>query len=361
MTRRVASEQLGHPATSPRAPLPEVFLVSTQTSTRSVPKRLSLVRLSEDSHPQSFAEAVREGLTSRPKTLPCHYLYDPEGSKLFEAICDLPEYYLTRTEDAILRDHAEAMLCGWEKAPVLIELGSGSSTKTRRLIGAALDLYGELHYIPIDVSASILEESARDLVRDYHHLRVTGYAGDYRVALGEIARRVRRPKCVVFLGSSLGNYEEAEAVELLTLMANSMGADDRLLLGTDLAKDRATLEAAYDDSQGVSAAFNRNMLARINRELGGDFDPSLFEHRATYRPDLGRVEMHLVSRRSQRVHVPGAGVEIAFAEGETIHTENSHKYTLATLASFAAKAGFVEESAWTDERGLFRVQRWRIS
>lgn len=332
-----------------------------QTSPRSLQKRLSLVRLPDDADPQSFAESVREGLTARLKTLPCRYLYDMEGSKLFEAICDLPEYYLTRTEDAILRDHAEAMLGGWDRAPALIELGSGSSTKTRRLISAAMDLYGELHYVPIDVSASILEASARELVRDYHPLRVTGYAGDYRVALGEIARRIRRPKCVVFLGSSLGNYDEAEAVELLTLMASSMKAEDRLLLGTDLAKDAATIEAAYDDSQGISAAFNQNLLVRINRELGGDFDPSLFSHRAIYRPDLGRVEMHLVSHQSQRVDIPGAGVEVTFDVGETIHTENSHKYTQAALASLAARAGFLEESAWTDANGWFRVQRWRIS
>ena len=288
-------------------------------------------------------------------------MYDAQGSRLFEAICDLPEYYLTRTEDAILRDHAEAMLQGWDEAPALIELGSGSSTKTRRLIEAALDLYGELHYVPIDVSATILEASSRDLVRDYRPLSVTGYAGDYRAALSEIAREIHRPKCVVFLGSSLGNYEDAEAVELLALMARSMGPDDRLLLGTDLAKDRATLEAAYDDPQGVSAAFNRNLLARINRELGGDIDPSLFDHRATYRPDLGRVEMHLVSRRSQSVRIPAADLVVKFSEGETIHTENSHKYTLQALASLAAGAGFVEESAWTDERGWFRVQRWRVA
>ena len=323
--------------------------------------RLHLVRLPEDREGQTFAQAVREGLSSAPKTLPCQYLYDAAGSELFEAICGLPEYYPTRTEDAILRRHAAAMIDGWDQAPVLVELGSGSSTKTRRLIGAALDRYEELHYLPIDVSPTILESSARSLVREFPRLRVTGYAGDYREALQEIGRRVRRPKCLVFLGSSLGNYADAQAVDLLRQIARAMGPEDRLLLGTDLAKDRATLEAAYDDAQGVTAAFSRNILARINRELGGDFDLSAFAHRATYHPERGRVEIHLVSLRDQTVQIPDADLAAEFAEGETIHTEDSHKYEPEALASLAERAGFDEEQAWTDDRGWFRVQRWRRS
>jgi L-histidine N-alpha-methyltransferase len=223
-----------------------------------------------------------------------------------------------------------------------------------------MELYGDLHYVPIDVSPTILESSARSLVGDFLRLRVTGYAGDYQVALHEIARRIKRPKCLVFLGSSLGNYAEAEAIDLLSHLARAMGPGDRLLLGTDLAKDPATLEAAYDDAQGVTAAFNRNLLVRINRELGGDFDPAAFEHRATYREDHGRVEMHLVSREMQMVRIPGAGIEITLADGESIHTESSHKYTSAILTTLAERAGFVEEAAWTDEREWFRVQRWRV-
>ena len=323
-------------------------------------RRLSIVRLPDPSATESFAEAVRRGLQSRPKTLSCRYFYDAAGSGLFERICELPEYYLTRAEDAILREHAPEMVAGWSKAPTMLELGSGSSSKTRRLIGAALDLYGDLHYLPIDVSPTILEESALALADEFPRLRVTGYAGDYLDALAVMAGRVGRPKLILFLGSSLGNYEEGPAADLLGKVAGVMGSADRLLLGTDLVKDRATLEAAYDDATGVTAAFNRNLLARVNRELGADFDTRRFAHEARYRDDLGRVEMHLVSLDDQSVNIPGAGLTVRFAQGESIHTENSHKYTVEGLQALAWRAGFAEEAAWTDRRGLFRVQRWRL-
>jgi dimethylhistidine N-methyltransferase len=320
---------------------------------------LAIVRPPGTHSAESFAEAIRAGLSAQPKTLPCRYFYDDAGSRLFERICELPEYYLTRTEDAILREHAEAMVAGWPRAPLVIELGSGSSVKTRRLLAAGLARYGRLHYQPIDVSARILEESAEALVHEFPGLRVTGWAGDYRLALTTLERTSSRPKLVLFLGSSLGNYEPDEAIGLLQHIATGLRSEDRLLLGTDLAKDRATLEAAYDDAQGVTAAFNRNLLVRINRELGADFDSDGFDHVARYRPELGRVEMHLVSRQVQTVTIPAAAITIVFAEEESIHTESSHKYTLSDLASLAARAGFVEEQAWTDPRRSFRVQRWR--
>jgi len=313
---------------------------------------------------ESLAEAVRRGLTARPKSLPCQFFYDAEGSRLFEQICALPEYYPTRTEDAILREHADAMVAGRDDGglPALIELGSGSSTKTRRLIGALLDRHGRLHYYPIEVSPTILADSARSLVDEFPQIRVTGYADDYREALDGLAKRLEgRPKLVLFLGSSLGNYAPAEAVALLKAIARALGPDDRLLLGTDMVKDRAVLEPAYDDAAGVTAAFNRNLLARINRELGADFDLSAFDHRAAYRDDLERVEMHLVSRADQSVRIPGAGLVARFAEGEAIHTENSHKYTSESLQMLATRSGFVEEAAWSDALGWFRVQRWRPS
>jgi dimethylhistidine N-methyltransferase len=306
-----------------------------------------------------FAADFRAGLANTPRFLPCRYFYDEIGSRLFERITELPEYYLTRTEDAILRRHAGEMVEGWSEAPVMVELGSGSSVKTRRLIAAALRCYGELRYAPIDVSPEILEESAHALSRAFPDLRVTGYAGDYRSALQRLATRWRRPKLLVFLGSSLGNYDPDDAVELLSQIARAMGPADRFLLGTDLVKDRETLEAAYDDAQGVSAAFNLNLLARINRELDGDFELDQFAHRARYRDDLERVEMHLVSRVPQVVHVPRAGLKLRFEVGETIHTENSYKYHQASLKNLAVRSGFVEEAAWTDEESRFRIQRWR--
>ncbi len=326
------------------------------------PRRLAIVEGGESAGeaPDAFALAVRSGLRSRPKTLPCRYFYDDQGSRLFEQICDLPEYYLTRTEDAILGEHADAMVAGWLADPVMVELGSGSSSKTRRLIEAALRAYGALHYVPIDVSKTILEESAEGLVRAYPDLRVTGFAANYRDALAGVVERFDRPKLFVFLGSSLGNYEADEAVDLLSLLASSMDPADRLLLGTDLDKDPAALEAAYDDARGVTARFNLNILERINRELGGRFDLGRFEHRARYRADLRRVEMHLVSREAQEVAIPGAGLTTRFDEGESIHTENSHKYTPEMLRSLADRSGFEEEAAWLDRRGLFRLQRWRL-
>ena len=311
------------------------------------------------SEPAAFAKAVRRGLLARPKTLPWPYFYDAIGSELFERICDLPEYYPTRTEDAILRAHADAMVAGWLGAPVMIELGSGSSTKTRRLIASALGLYGRLHYVPIDVSPTALVDSAGTLVRTFPQLRVTGYVADYRGALAGIAAQIPGPKLWVFLGSSLGNYEADDAVGLLRRVAATMDASDRLLLGTDLIKDRATLEAAYDDAQGVTARFNLNLLARINRELGADFRLEAFAHHAVYREDLGRVEMHLVSRSDQVVRIPRAELDVRFLQGESIHTENSHKYTPEGLRDLAARSGFLEEEAWSDRDGLFRVQRWR--
>ncbi len=339
--------------------------MSIQVAAHAESRRLSIVRTTEtrpdraEPEVRVFARAVRDGLTSRPRTLPFPYFYDEVGSTLFEAICQLPEYYLTRTEDAILREHAGAMTSGWPEPPTLIELGSGSAEKTERLIAAALEQYGRLHYVPIDVSGSAVEASARNLVRAFPALRVTGYVGDYHASLTPIAARFRGPKLFVFLGSSLGNYEPEEAAALLGKVADVMRPDDAFLLGTDLAKDAAVLEAAYDDAQGVTARFNLNLLARINRELGGDFAPERFRHRAVYRPGPGRVEMHLVSLTDQTVRVAAAGLTAHFTEGESIHTENSHKYTPEALRDLAARAGFVEESAWSDPEGWFRVQRWR--
>jgi L-histidine N-alpha-methyltransferase len=332
-------------------------------------RRPTIIRLIEpedsEEHVAAFSRAVSEGLSSEPKTLPWSYLYDEEGSRLFEDICKLPEYYLTRTEDAILRREANSMVSGWEFGPeeqemTIVELGSGSAVKTQRLIAAALSRSRQLHYVPIDVSPTALEESARRLARRFPALRVTGYVADYRRGLERITAKASGPRLIVFLGSSLGNYDPVPAAELLAMIAGTMRPADRLLLGTDLAKDRAVLEAAYDDRQGVTAAFNLNLLRRINRELGANFQEGAFTHRATYHPERGRVEMHLVSSRRQTVYLPISGLSVPFAEGETIHTESSHKYTLETLAHLASTAGLVEEAAWTDRRCWFRLGRWAL-
>jgi len=337
--------------------------VPSQAETQPETGRLAVLRTAEPGRPGDettrFARAVRDGLRGRPKTLPFQYLYDEIGSALFEEICRVPEYYLTRTEDAILRDHAAEMVAGWDAAPTLIELGSGSAEKTRRLIAAALKCYGRLHYVPIDVSETALEASARQLTRAFPGLRVTGFVGDYHDSLAGVAARFRGPKLLVFLGSSLGNYEPEAAVALLDRVAGLLSPAGRFLLGTDLAKDAAILEPAYDDAAGVTARFSLNLLARINRELDADFDVDRFRHRATYRPEFGRVEINLVSLVDQTVRVAGAGVTAHFEAGEPIHTEDSHKYTPQGLADLAGQSGFREEAAWTDARGWFRVQRWQ--
>ena len=331
--------------------------------------RLQLLRIADPSNseaqgksdPSEFARSIRRGLLAHPKSLPFAYFYDEVGSALFDQICRLPEYYLTRTEDEILRGHSREMVAGWADPPALIELGSGSADKTRRLISSAISRYGMLHFVPIDVSGSALEASAKGLVRAFPDLHVTGFVGDYHTALREIPTRIHGPKLFVFLGSSLGNYEPDSAVALLASVAEVMGPDDRLLLGTDLVKDPHVLERAYNDAQGVTARFNLNLLARINRQLHADFALDQFQHRAFYCNEFERIEMHLVSMRRQSVSIRGADAKITFEEGESIHTENSHKYTLERLNAIAERSGFVEENSWTDPRSWFRVQRWRVA
>jgi dimethylhistidine N-methyltransferase len=337
--------------------------MSLRTCPHTVGKRVTIIPPAEAllSERVAFAAAVRAGLLATPRTLPWGYLYDERGSRLFDRICELPEYYLTRTEDALLEAHAEAMVAGWDAPPTMVELGSGSASKTRRLIGAALSRYGTLHYVPIDVSPTYIEESASALMGAFPELRVTGHVGDYRAVLGRVAECEKGPKLWVFLGSSLGNYEPVEASALLRQLAWAMGPADRFLLGTDLEKDAAVLEAAYDDAQGVTAEFNRNLLVRINRELGANFDPARFAHQARWRAEAGRVEMHLVSLAPQQVRVPAARLAVTIEERESIHTENSYKYSIDNIGNLATEVGFEEEAAWSDARGYFRLQRWRLA
>ena len=321
--------------------------------------RVRVVEVSGGQTDDRFADAVRLGLGATPKWLPCRYFYDEVGSSLFERICDLPEYYLTRVEERLLRMHRTEMVAGFSAPPLVVELGSGSSRKTKWLLEAACDRYGTIEYVPIDVSGELLKASARVLVGSLAGLRVTGLVGDYLAALRAVAGYSERPRLFLFLGSSLGNYDEQSALDLLRVVRAACRAGDRLLLGTDLEKDARILEAAYNDQAELTAAFNKNLLARINRELGGNFALEAFDHRARYEAARSRIEMHLVSRREQRAWIEDLALLAEFEEGETIHTENSHKYTEAGLAKLARRACFVEELAWTDDAGWYRVQLWR--
>jgi dimethylhistidine N-methyltransferase len=299
-----------------------------------------------------FRDDVWAGLAQPQKTLPCKYFYDARGSALFEAICDLPEYYPTRTELSIMESHAGAMSERLGPQCLLVEYGSGSSRKTRLLLDRLRDPAG---YVPIDISSAALADSTRALARSYPGLEVLPVCADYTAPF-EVPhpRAPVRRRGVYFPGSTIGNFTPPQAQRFLARMARVAGADGVLLVGVDLRKDRATLERAYDDAAGVTAEFNRNLLARINRELGGDFDLARFAHRARWDESAGRVEMHLVARVAQTVRV--AGRPFAFTEGETIHTENSYKYDVAHFAALAAGVGLRVREVWMDPERRFSVQ-----
>lgn len=306
----------------------------------------------------SFADDVRAGLTAQPKTLPPKYFYDALGSQLFEAICLLPEYYLTRAETEIFERYAAEIVRQLPSPVGVVELGSGSSIKTRLLIEAILANQQELHYQPMDISASILELSAEALLGNYDRLQVTGHVGDYTRGLETIERQEGERLLALFLGSNIGNYTLTEGRALLKTIRKALQTGDGLLLGADLKKPVQVLIPAYADALGVTAAFNLNLLSRINRELGADFDLAQFEHQARYNEERGRVEAHLVSRTAQTVHLRGLGINIEFQPGETIHTENSYKYDLPQLAALAEEAGFKPAKTWLDGERRFSCNFW---
>lgn len=319
--------------------------------------RLRLHRLAVARPRDDFAEDVRRGLTAERKFLPPKYFYDELGSLLFEAICRLPEYYLTRAESEIFARRAEEIAdeAARGSSVTLFELGSGSATKTRRVIEALLRRQPRLTYVPVDISTHALEESARALLQDYDALTVSAYAGDYDSALPRLPENLDDTSraLVLFLGSNVGNFDPTEAEDFLSRLRAVLRDGDALLLGADLKKERARLEAAYDDALGVTAAFNLNLLARLNQEFGADFDPRAFRHRAVYNETQGRVELYLVSRRAQVVRLPALDLEIIFANGEPIHTENSYKYDSADLDRLAARTGFQRTRTWLDSGRQF--------
>ena len=308
-----------------------------------------------------FGDDVRAGLGAQPKTLPAKYFYDDLGSVLFEAICLLPEYYLTRAEAQIFNAHGQEMIDALR--PVrLVELGSGSATKTRILLDAAFRRHAQLEYIAIDISKSALESAQEALEAEYPALSVRGYALDYAEGLQLLSDLPSAPATLaLFLGSNIGNFEPPQAQRLLQSIRAVLQPGDGLLLGTDLKKDRATLEAAYDDPIGLTAAFNLNILARINRELGGEFDLRSFRHRAHYNEQAGRVEMHLQSTCDQRAAIRSLALTAEFRQGETIHTESSYKFDDADISELAAHAGFDVEKTWKDEGGQFACSLLRAS
>jgi dimethylhistidine N-methyltransferase len=330
------------------------------TSARSpkwtpVSDRFLLYRAPEPAQVESFAEDVRDGLTADPKHLAPKYFYDGLGSALFEAICELPEYYLTRAETEILETSAAEMVAALEGPIDIVEFGSGSARKTRILIEAALAAQGKVEYRPIDISASALIASASTLAAEYPGLSVSAYASDYVEVLRSAQLRTSRRVLGLFLGSNIGNYEPAQARRLLRAMSDSFKPGDAILLGADLKKDPAVLERAYNDPTGVTAAFDKNLLARINRELGGGFDLDAFEHVARYDASRGSVDSFLVAQRGMTVPIERLGIDVRLNASETIHTESSHKFDAGDIASLAASSGFRVERSWTDSANRFGV------
>jgi L-histidine N-alpha-methyltransferase len=311
-------------------------------------ERFSLVATPARDQRAAFAQDVRRGLVARPKRLSCQYFYDAEGSRRFEEICALPEYYLTRAECAILRAHAEEVIAKLPRPLTLVELGSGSSRKTRLLMDAIFRGQETLLYVPIDVGRGALEESSRQLLREYPGLHIAAVRSEYEEGLRHLPDDLGQPRLFLWLGSSVGNFHRGDAALFLGKVRRLMTSADRFLVGIDLRKERSILEPAYDDARGVTAQFNLNLLARINRELRGHFDVASFRHRAVYQEEIGRVEMYLESRQAQTVRIDRLELEVSFVAGESIHTENAYKYSFAEIDALAAGAGLRVEEQWLD-------------
>ena len=301
--------------------------------------------------PSAFATDVLAGLQASPKRLPPKYFYDSEGSSLFEQITRLPEYYPTRCEIGILRDNAQEIAELIPRRACLIEFGSGSTAKIRILLRAALRLKA---YVPVDISAQMLEQEAAQLRADFPGLNVLPIGADFTKPFDLPVALAGLPHAGFFPGSTIGNFEPHEAHAFLRHAGRILGPAGVLIVGVDLQKQAAVLNAAYNDAAGVTAQFNLNLLARINRELGGDFDLSAFEHHAFYNSERQRIEMHLSSVKRQQVRV--GGETFHFRCGETIHTENSYKYTRELFGALARGAGWVPVMVWTDADGYFSVQ-----
>jgi dimethylhistidine N-methyltransferase len=303
-----------------------------------------------------FAEDVRYYLTQNPRQLPSRYLYDPLGSALFEAICHLPWYEITRAELALLAAHGREILSRLASLSTIVELGPGSGEKLRTLLQSSTPRRSALDVHLVDVSATALRASTQALV-SLDRVRVTGHATSYEVGLAEAAAQTAEAgrTLVLFLGSNIGNFDPPGAAELLRNIRMALLQGDTLLLGADLVKPAHQLNLAYDDPLGVTAAFNRNLLVRINRELQGDFEIGEFDHEAVWNAVASRVEMHLRARRRQKVHIPGAGIAITLEEGERIWTESSYKYRPAAILELLAGAGFGRPTQWLDGGETFAL------
>ena len=337
--------------------------MSSQSATWASPPEAVVT---DQSTQTAVADAVREGLSASPKWLPAWLFYDAEGSRLFERITVLPEYYLTRTERAIFNGYADGMIDaalstyavatgdGEAKKLRLLELGAGSASKTGILLSAAVRRQGATEYLPVDVSETAMESACSGIARALSGVQVLPQVANYVTDELSIPRH-SGPTMALYIGSSIGNFAPGEAVEILSKLRGQLKPGDSLLLGTDLVKASDLLLSAYDDSSGVTEAFNLNILRRINRDLRAGFDLATFRHEAIWNADASRMEMHLCSTRAQTVRVPALGQSFKFAAGETIHTENSYKFKPESIAHLLQSAGFRTVETWTDEQNWFAV------
>jgi dimethylhistidine N-methyltransferase len=314
--------------------------------------RLQLQRISE------IAFDVQQGLSASPKWLSPKLFYDSVGSELFEQITRLKEYYPTRTERAILCANAHDILIAAGTPSVLMELGAGSANKTTLLLQAALHHHPTVTFYPIDVSASALEGAALRLKRELPDVHVSPIEMDYTSGMREV-QQIAGQKLVLYIGSSIGNFEPMEATLLLSRLRYALNPGDHLLLGTDMSKSESILIPAYDDPAGVTAQFNLNLLARINRELDGEFDLEQFAHRVVWNKKESRIEMHMESLCAQEVTINALDMKLTFAKGERIHTENSYKFTPAMLKALWRNSGFTQRQTWADSRNWFTVHLLR--
>ena len=328
-----------------------------------LPDGLNLIKAPKYNPQPSLKDAVADGFQKTPKSIPALFFYDTPGSQLFEQICKLPEYYPTRTERKILTDYARDIISTVAGEVELVELGSGNSSKTRVLIDEILANQPHLHYIPTDISTDFLIESSIALKNEYESLSITAIAAEHSDSIRLLpegrrlsaCRRSSQPRLFLFLGSNIGNFEPEETIRFIGRIRRRMREDDRLLIGFDLVKDYRVLFDAYNDKTGVTAAFNKNLLVRINRELGGNFNLDLFDHYAPFVEEHSRIEMRLISRCAQQVCVERLGQRFDFEEGEYIHTENSYKYTLESFGSLCQAAGMKMQKHYFDEHGWFTV------
>ena len=317
--------------------------------------RKDLPQQSEDI--SAFKADVLEGLRATPKQVPAKYFYDAAGSHLFERITELPEYYPTRCEMKTLREHAADIAKLIPQSAALVEFGSGSSKKARILLRAAPKLAA---YVPVDICGEMIEQEAIELRADFPQLKVLPVTADICKPFELPAEARQAPARIGFFpGSTIGNFEPHEASAFLRNAANILGAGSKLIIGVDLIKPTEVLNAAYNDKAGVTAKFNLNLLTRINRELGGTFRLNMFEHHAFYNRERHRIEMHLASMKRQKVKV--AGETIDFRAGETIHTENSYKYSVESLAALARGVGWLPAGSWTDADKYFSIQAFTLS